>query len=123
MTEVRLHRIIRHGTAYGPPLPDGVFEDDGQARGIFFIFLSATAPDTYEFLKKEWINNGNFLGIGTERDPIAGGHDGSGQFTIPMRPLRRKIPMLESFTRTLGGEYAFMPSLTALRWLAELRSA
>ena len=70
MTDVKLHRIIRHGTAYGPPLPDGVFEDDGQARGIFFIFLSATAPDTYEFLKKEWINDGNFLGLGTERDPI-----------------------------------------------------
>ena len=70
MTDVKLHRIIRHGTAYGPPLPEGVFDDDGQARGIFFIFLSATAPDTYEFLKKEWINDGNFLGLGTERDPI-----------------------------------------------------
>ena len=102
MTDVRLHRIIRHGTAYGPPLPDGVFDDDGQARGIFFIFLSATAPDTYEFLKKHWIDDGNFLGLGTERDPICGSHDGTGQFTIPMRPLRRKIPMLESFTRTLG---------------------
>jgi Dyp-type peroxidase family len=123
MTNVRLHRIIRHGTAYGSPLPDGVFEDDGQARGIFFIFLSATAPDTYEFLKKEWINDGNFLGLGTERDPMCGPHDGSGQFTIPMRPLRRKIPMLESFTRTLGGEYGFMPSLSALRWLAALTPA
>jgi Dyp-type peroxidase family len=123
MTDVRLHRIIRHGTAFGPPLPDGVLEDDGQARGIFFIFLSATAPDTYEFLKKDWINDGNFLGLGTERDTIAGSHDGSGHFTIPMRPLRRKIPMLESFTRTLGGEYGFMPSLTALKWIAELSPA
>lgn len=123
MTDVKLHRIIRHGTAYGPPLPDGVFEDDGQARGIFFIFLSATAPDTYEFLKKQWINDGNFLGLGTERDPIAGAHDGTGQFTIPLRPLRRKVPMLESFTRTMGGEYGFMPSLTALKWIAELAPA
>jgi len=120
MTDVRLHRIIRHGTAYGPPLPDGVFDDDGQGRGIFFIFISATAPDTYEFLKTQWIEDGNFLGLGTERDPICGSHDGTGQYTIPMRPLRRKVPMLESFTRTLGGEYAFMPSLTALRWLSAL---
>ena len=29
--------------------------------------------------------------------------------------------MLESFTRTLGGEYGFMPSLSALKWLSELR--
>jgi hypothetical protein len=28
---------------------------------------------------------------------------------------------LSSFVVTRGGEYGFMPSLTALRWLAELR--
>ena len=121
MDNVNLHRIIRHGNAYGPPLEDGVFEDDGQSRGIFFIFLSATAPDTYEFLKKHWIEDGNFLGLETQRDPIAGSHDGTGMFTIPMRPIRRRIPMLESFTRTLGGEYGFMPGLSALRWLSELK--
>jgi deferrochelatase/peroxidase EfeB len=120
MANVKLHRIIRHGTAYGPPLPEGVLDDDGQARGIFFIFLSATAPDTYEFLRKDWINDGKFLGLGNERDSIVGSHDGSGHYTIPMRPLRRTIPMLESFTRTLGGEYGFMPSLSALKWLSEL---
>ena len=65
LDNVNLHRIIRHGNTYGPPLAEGVFEDDGQSRGIFFIFLSATAPDTYEFLKKHWIDDGNFLGLET----------------------------------------------------------
>ena len=120
LDNVNLHRIIRHGNAYGPPLPEGVFEDDGQSRGIFFIFLSASAPETYEFLKKHWVEDGNFLGLETQRDPIAGSHDGTGTFTIPMRPVRRRIPMMESFTQTLGGEYGFMPSLSALRWLSEL---
>ena len=120
MTDVKLHRILRHGTAYGPPLPEGVLDDDGEARGMFFIFISATAPETYEFLKKEWIDDGNFVGLGRERHPIAGSHDGQGHFTIPMRPLRKKIPMLETFVRTLGGEYAFMPSLSALKWISEL---
>ena len=119
LDNVNLHRIIRHGNAYGPPLPEGMFEDDGRSRGIFFIFLSATAPDTYEFLKKHWIEDGNFLGLETQKDPIAGSHDGTGTFTIPMRPVRRRIPLLESFTKTLGGEYAFMPGLRALRWLSE----
>jgi len=118
LDNVNLHRIIRHGNAYGPPLADGTFEDDGQSRGIFFIFLSACAPDTYEFLKKHWIEDGNFLGLEAQRDPIAGSHDGTGTFTIPMRPIRRRIPLLESFTQTRGGEYAFMPGLTALRWLS-----
>ena len=30
---VRLHRMIRRGTSYGPVLPEGVLEDDGADRG------------------------------------------------------------------------------------------
>lgn len=93
-------------------------EDDGKERGVFFIFLNAKAPDTFEFLKREWINSGNFLGLGAEEDPIAGGHTGTGMFTIPMKPIRRRLQGLERFTVTRGGEYGFLPSLSALRWLA-----
>jgi deferrochelatase/peroxidase EfeB len=88
MTNVKTHRIIRHGTSYGPPLPENVLDDDGKERGIFFIFPSAKAPETFEFLKREWINTGNFLGLGAEEDPVAGGHTGTGMFTIPMRQSR-----------------------------------
>jgi Dyp-type peroxidase family len=118
MTNVKIHRIIRHGTVYGPPLPENVMDDDGKERGIFFIFLSAKAPETFEFLKKEWINTGNFLGLGIEEDPIAGEHTGAGTFTIPMKPIRRRLQGMERFTVTRGGEYGFVPSLPALRWLA-----
>ena len=118
MTNVKIHRIIRHGTSYGPPLPENVLEDDGKERGIFFIFLSAKAPEAFEFLKKEWINSGNFLGLGAEEDPIAGAHTGKGMFTIPMKPIRRRLQDLERFTVTRGGEYGFVPGLSALRWLA-----
>src|ERR687889_1929946 len=31
---VRLHRMIRRGTSYGPMLPEGTLEDDGVDRGI-----------------------------------------------------------------------------------------
>jgi Dyp-type peroxidase family len=118
MTNVKIHRIIRHGTIYGPPLPENMMDDDGKERGIFFIFLSAKAPETFEFLKREWINSGNFLGLGTEEDPIAGEHSGAGMFTIPMKPIRRRLQGVERFTVTRGGEYGFLPSLSALRWLA-----
>jgi Dyp-type peroxidase family len=118
MTNVKIHRIIRHGTSYGPPLPENVMQDDGKERGIFFIFLSAKAPETFEFLKREWINSGNFLGLGTEEDPIAGEHTGIGTFTIPMKPIRRRLQDMERFTVTRGGEYGFVPSLSALRWLS-----
>jgi Dyp-type peroxidase family len=118
MTNVKIHRIIRHGTSYGPTLPENVLEDDGKERGIFFIFLSAKAPETFEFLKREWINTGNFLGLGIEEDPIAGAHTGKGTFTIPMKPIRRRLQGLERFTVTRGGEYGFVPGLPALGWLA-----
>jgi deferrochelatase/peroxidase EfeB len=118
MTNVKIHRIIRHGTSYGPPLPENVTDDDGKQRGIFFIFLSAKAPETFEFLKREWINTGNFLGLGPEEVPIAGEHAGAGTFTIPGKPIRRRLQGMERFTVTRGGEYGFVPSLSALRWLA-----
>ena len=37
----RLHRLIRRGTVYGPPLSDGFLEDDGADRGLMFGFVGA----------------------------------------------------------------------------------
>ncbi|MEU4796727.1 peroxidase [Streptomyces sp. NPDC023327] len=117
LTDVDIHRLIRRGTVYGPPLPKGVCEDDGADRGIYSIFLSARAPDTFEFVKKEWVEDGNFLSLDEEKDPVAGdNHDGT--FTIPRHPFPKKLEGLTRFTRTLGGEYCFVPSLPALTWLA-----
>ncbi|MBV9356785.1 MAG: peroxidase [Chloroflexi bacterium] len=116
LSDVRLHRILRFGATYGPPLPEGALDDDGAERGIYFMFLSAR-PNALEFLKGEWINSGGFVGLDAEQDPIAGDNT-DGEFTIPERPLRRRLHGLERFTVTRGGEYAFLPSLSALRWLA-----
>ena len=80
LDNVNLHRIIRHGNTYGQPLEEGTFEDDGQSRGIFFIFLSADAPDTYEFLKKHWIRRRKFP---RSRDPA--GSRFAGRTTAPGR--------------------------------------
>ena len=40
--------------------------------GAYFLFISAKAMATIEFLQQEWINDGNFMGLGGERDPIIG---------------------------------------------------
>ena len=61
---VRLHRMIRRGTAYGPPLPEGVLEDDGADRGLMFAFVGAHLGRQFEFVQSEWINDGEFLGAG-----------------------------------------------------------
>ena len=43
-----------------------------------------------------------------------------GEFTIPKRPIRRRLRGLPDFVVNRGGEYCFMPGLRALRWLADL---
>ncbi len=117
--DVRLHRMIRRGTSYGPMLPDGVTEDDGIDRGIVFVFAGAHIKRQFEFVKTQWLNDGVFIGAPLESDPLVGPHDDS-SFTIPRRPIRRRLQNLPPFVVTRGGEYCFAPSLSALRWLAEL---
>jgi Dyp-type peroxidase family len=118
----RLHRIIRRGTSYGPPLRDGVLEDDGADRGLVGVFICAHLERQFEFIKSEWVNNGNFIGYSGEKDPVAGHHGGTGSVTIPGKPIRRRIQNLPSFVTTRGGEYCFLPGLRALNWLANLEN-
>ena len=117
---VRLHRMIRRGTSYGPMLPDGVLEDDGVDRGIIFVFAGAHVKRQFEFVKTQWLNDGIFIGGPHEKDPLVGANDGSGTFTIPQRPIRRRLQELPPFVITRGGEYCFAPGLRAMRWLADL---
>ena len=119
---VRLHRMIRRGTSYGPPLPDGVLVDDGEDRGIVFVFAGAHLKRQFEFVKTQWLNDGIFIGAPNEKDPLVGATDGSGSFTIPERPIRRRLPNVPPFVVTRGGEYFFAPGLRGMRWLAELDS-
>ncbi len=119
---VRLHRLMRRGTSYGPMLPDGVLEDDGADRGIMFVFAGAHLGRQFEFVKTQWINDGIFIGAPAETDPLVGRHDGPGSMTIPQRPIRRRLADLPPFVVTRGGEYCFAPGLRALRWLAELET-
>jgi Dyp-type peroxidase family len=116
----RLHRMIRRGTAYGPPLPDGVLDDDGADRGLMFAFVGAHLGRQFEFVQSQWMNDGVFFGGGDARDPIVGSNDGPGDYTIPHRPVRRRLQAMPRFVVTRGGEYCFMPSLSALRWLGNL---
>ncbi|MER5327058.1 hypothetical protein [Streptosporangium roseum] len=118
--DVKIHRALRRGTTYGPMLPEGELEDDGAERGIVFIFMGTDLVRQFEFLKTQWANDGDFVGLGIEKDPLVGDNDATGTFTIPRRPIRRRLQQLPRFTITKGGEYLFMPGLRALNWLAEL---
>ena len=122
LTDVNLHRLIRRGTTFGPPYDINALseKDDEVPHGAYFLFMSAKAMATMEFLQQEWINDGNFIGAGDERDPIVGLQQEAATFTIPKEPVRRRVHGIETFNVLRGGEYFFMPGLSALRWLAGL---
>ena len=122
LADVNVHRIIRRSTTYGAPYdPDAIApQEDETPRGLHFIFISAKAMATIEFLQQEWINNGNFMSLGEQRDPNVGLQEDGATFTIPQEPVRRRIHGIETFNVLRGGEYFFMPSLSALRWLGNL---
>ncbi|MFZ6184419.1 Dyp-type peroxidase [Nannocystis pusilla] len=111
------HRMIRRGATYGPPLPDDAPED-GQERGVAAFLLCASLIRQFEFAQNVWINDKNFHELGNERDPIVGTQDGTLEFKIPTRPIRRRITGLPAFTTVRGGAYFFIPGLAALHWLA-----
>jgi Dyp-type peroxidase family len=112
-------RMIRRGATYGSHLPEGT-PDDGTERGIAAFVICASLVRQFEFAQNVWINDKNFHELGNERDPIIGNQDGSLEYKIPKRPLRKKITGLPAFTTVRGGAYFFLPGIRALHWLAGL---
>ncbi len=117
---VRIHRMIRRGTSYGPPLADDALKDDGIDRGLMFAFIGAHLGRQFEFVQSEWMNDSAFFDGRAGKDPVAGASDGVSDFDIPRRPLPMRLRSLPRFVVTRGGEYCFLPGIRALRWLAEL---
>ncbi|WCM27106.1 hypothetical protein NDN01_24515 [Sphingomonas sp. QA11] len=109
------HRILRRGRKYGstisvPPKEDGV------DRGLLFICLNTDIARQFEFVQQTWLLNPNFATLFDETDPLIGP---KGKMTIREQPLRRIVDV-ETFVRMAGGDYFFLPSIPALRYLASL---
>jgi Dyp-type peroxidase family len=110
-------RMIRRGATYGPALPDGSPED-GVDRGIAAFIICASLVRQFEFAQNVWINDKTFHELSNEHDPICGTQDGTLDFTVPKRPIRKVHKGIPAFTTLRGGAYFFMPGLRALRYLA-----
>ncbi len=115
-------RMIRRGATYGPHLPESA-ADDGAERGIAAFVICASLIRQFEFAQNVWVNDKTFHELGNERDPIIGNQDGTLEFKIPKRPIRRKITGLPAFTTVRGGAYFFLPGIKALRYLTALGDA
>ena len=101
-------------------LPEGVLDDDGADRGMVFGFIGASLTRQFEFAKRIWMNDGDFVGLGHEQDPLAGANDGTGTFTIPKRPVRASSPERAPLRDLSGWRVLLHAEHPALDWLANL---
>jgi Dyp-type peroxidase family len=113
----RRHRIIRRGRKYKEEKKDPTGKLNCE-QGIFFIALNADLRHQFEFVQRIWINAPTFNGLDDDRDPIAGGNDGSSSFTVQAKPISDHLHGLERFVTTKGGGYFFVPGIRAVRFLA-----
>jgi hypothetical protein len=88
-------------------------------RGAAFLIIGASIARQFEFLQRVWVNDGDLVGLGTEKDPLIEANDGTGTFTIPHKVLRRRLKGLPRFVTTRAGEDCFIPGIRALQWIAE----
>jgi deferrochelatase/peroxidase EfeB len=132
------HRILRRGRAFGTPLFDPMLldnpddpatkqtllalADDGGSRGIHFFCVNASIKRQFEFVQQAWMDNPHFNGLVDNRDPISGDNEPEARspsaMVIPGRHGGLRTAPLPRFVTVLGGLYLFMPSMTALRYLA-----
>ncbi len=112
------HRMIRRGMPYGEPLPEGELADDGGQRGLIFVSFQASIARQFEGVQGPWLADGNIFGLGHDKDYLLGDSDGGGKMTIQGRRPFFLAPQLPLVT-TRGGEYLFVPGLTALGAVAQ----
>ena len=114
-----LHRVLRRGLPYGP-VYDPARPHDGKERGLMGVFLCASLKDQFEFLMTEWVNGDSF-GLNGDLDPLLGNNPpGTSRFQVPVAgegPI--KLTGFGRFVTTRGSAYGFLPSVTAIRFLAD----
>lgn len=127
------HRILRRGRSYGDPFvahlsPEELIKacDDAGGRpgprGLHFMCYVADIANQFEFVQQTWLNGPVFQGLHGEVDPLAGNPaPTAGLFTIPGHPIRSCVHALPRFVNVRGGAYFFLPSRSALGYLASLR--
>jgi Dyp-type peroxidase family len=119
---VNRRRIMRRGLPYGEYVPEGQPVRDEDDRGIIFMALNASIFRQFEFVQQQWIEYGNDSHQGNDKDLLIGNHDGTGRFMVQGTTDPKNPPFicsgLPNFVELRGGDYFFIPSLTALAMIA-----
>ena len=131
IASTRFHRILRRGREYGPPIsPEQAVSSspDSSERGLYFICIAANILRQFEFVQNSWVMNTKFDAMSEESDPLLGNREAidgcpiTGNFSLSQEStVRTRIMNVPQFVTVRGGAYFFLPSLSALRYLATMR--
>jgi Dyp-type peroxidase family len=115
-------RILRRGLPYGGASKN---TSDAAEQGIIMLVVCASLFRQFEFVQQQWINYGIDSQAGNDTCPLVGNHSPGGaagpkaKFVIASDPISGRQPFIvegiPQFVETRGGEYFFIPSMTALR--------
>jgi deferrochelatase/peroxidase EfeB len=121
------HRLIRRGMPYGPAY-DPTQPYDGIERGLLGYFISSSIENQYEFVLGHWVNDSEFAGAvrlhPKSKDPMIGTQDSSESIFVIPQPNGAppvKITGFSSFIATRAAAYCFLPSVSAIRFISNLR--
>jgi Dyp-type peroxidase family len=119
---INRRRITRRGLPYGPFAPEGQPVADTDDRGVIFMALNASLSRQFEFVQQQWVQYGNDSHLGNDKDVLMGNHGGHGHFVVQGDTTPRNPPFvcshLPNFVELRGGDYFFLPSITALGMIA-----
>jgi hypothetical protein len=95
---------------------------DSAEHGIIMLVVCANLFRQFEFVQQQWINYGLDANAGNDTCPLVGNHSADvpkAKYVIPADPASGRPPFvvegIPQFVETRGGEYFFVPSMTALR--------
>ena len=113
-------RILRRGLPYGAS--DPAKNTDDTEQGVAMMVVGASLFRQFEFVQQQWVQYGLDFHQGNNTCPMIGEHRTHRRHTIPSDPKTKKPPYvmsnLKTFVECRGGEYFFLPSMTALRMIA-----
>jgi Dyp-type peroxidase family len=116
--ESERRRIMRRGIPFGPTYDPsrGLAHGPGADRGLVFQCFCADLERQFEFLQSHWVNHPDFPDAGDGRDHVIG-RESSNTLCRHDAPDGRLD--FRQFVTTSGAVYAFVPSMTTLRRLAD----
>ncbi len=115
-------RILRRGLPYGQVKDRST---DRGNHGIVIMMLNADIARQFEFVQQQWINYGNDFKASNDKEILLGNHDKEypSRAVLQVDPDGERAPYflrnIPRLVETRGGDYFFVPSVTALRMIAK----